>query len=103
MVTTPTSRRAALEAALLEGVAEPQVVVVINEASPVQSLNYVANASQLTRREREVVSAALQGMSTRTIARNMSISQYTVQAHLTAIFDKTGVRSRGELIAYLGV
>jgi DNA-binding NarL/FixJ family response regulator len=47
----------------------------------------------------EVLSAVLRGRPTRQIATAMRISEHTVQDHLKAIFDKTGVRSRAELPA----
>lgn len=102
LASTRTGSRAMLEAAALNGETAPQVVVVISAARPAESLRRLALAAQLTAREQQVVATALAGRSTRSIAGLLGISEHTVQAHLTSVFAKTGVRSRRELIGRLG-
>lgn len=40
----------------------------------------------------------MDGRSTKQMAQLLDVSPYTVQDHLKAIFRKTGVRTRGELV-----
>jgi two-component system, NarL family, nitrate/nitrite response regulator NarL len=51
----------------------------------------------LTRREREVVSLAVDGVKNREIARRLGLSEHTVKNYLFSIFGKLGVSSRLEL------
>jgi len=53
--------------------------------------------SSLTRREREVARLVSSGASNKDIARQLDISDRTVKAHLTAIFDKLQVQDRLQL------
>jgi DNA-binding NarL/FixJ family response regulator len=48
-----------------------------------------------------VAALVLHGQSTRQIVSKLHISADTVQEHLTAVFDKVGVRSRRELATTL--
>ena len=55
----------------------------------------------LTNREKEVIQAAADGMSTREIAETFFISQSTVKNHLASVFRKLGVNNRREAIALI--
>jgi DNA-binding NarL/FixJ family response regulator len=55
-------------------------------------------ADALTLREREVLSRAAEGLTNREIGHVLGISDRTVQAHLSHIFDKLGVASRTEAV-----
>jgi DNA-binding NarL/FixJ family response regulator len=57
-------------------------------------------ASRLTRRERDVIAAVLDGGSNKDIGRAFSLSEQTVKNHLSNIFDKLGVSNRLELALY---
>ncbi|MCP4571143.1 MAG: helix-turn-helix transcriptional regulator [bacterium] len=53
----------------------------------------------LSKRESEVMHLVQRGLSNKGIGEKLHISPNTVKTHLRAVFEKTGVRSRFELIA----
>lgn len=55
----------------------------------------------ITRRERDIVRGILQGRSNAEIAAALFISERTVETHVTNIYQKTGVRSRVQLLNLL--
>lgn len=52
---------------------------------------------RLSQRERQVAEAASRGSTNKEIARTMGITERTVKAHLSASFEKLGVRDRMQL------
>jgi two-component system, NarL family, nitrate/nitrite response regulator NarL len=59
----------------------------------------VENAVQaLTPRERNVLKAVFEGLTNKEIAANLQISESLVKAVLQQLFDKTGVRTRSQLV-----
>ena len=54
----------------------------------------------LTAREREILTAVVEGRTNREIAGQFSISEQTVKHHVTHIFDKVGVYNRLELAIF---
>lgn len=87
-----------LYATPLSGALADQVAVIIQPAAPHDVAPLIASAYRLTERERGVTELCLKGLSTKQIAAALHLSAYTVQDHLKSIFDKTGVRSRAELL-----
>ena len=75
--------------------------VVIEPSRPHELAWLRASAYGLSERERVVVDHVARGASTKEIAEAMFISEYTVQEHLSHIFDKVGARGRQTLIQRL--
>lgn len=53
--------------------------------------------SRLSEREREVAFAVAEGLTNKSVAQRLDITERTVKAHLSAVFDKFGVRDRMQL------
>jgi two-component system nitrate/nitrite response regulator NarL len=64
-------------------------------SGPKQPANY-----GLTKREMQIVTTIVAGLSNKEIARKFSLSEDTVKHHLTNIFEKVGVASRLELALF---
>ncbi|MFI1012799.1 LuxR C-terminal-related transcriptional regulator [Streptomyces sp. NPDC020965] len=97
----PNGQWLALHASLLDGRADGSVAVVAQPASPTEVIPLTLLAHRLSPREQEVALQAVRGLSTREIAQALFLTPATVQDHLKSVFDKTGVRSRRELVALL--
>ncbi|MGG0815843.1 helix-turn-helix transcriptional regulator [Paenibacillus alvei] len=76
----------------------PLLAVTFEPAGPSDTLRRMAEAFELSEREKQVLDALIRGLSTKEIALLLHISAYTVQDHLKSIFIKTGVTSRRELV-----
>jgi len=94
-----TGRWLSLHASRLCGPPAPQIGVVIEPTPAAQISPLLLNAYGLTTAQSRVVALVVKGHSTRQIVGELHISANTVQEHLTAAFDKFGVRSRRELVA----
>jgi DNA-binding CsgD family transcriptional regulator len=98
-VRTRSGRWAVLHASRLPGAGSAEAIaVIIEEPSPAELAPVVMMAYGLTKQEQKVTGLVCRGMSTREIAARLYITPNTVQDHLKSIFDKTGVRSRRELV-----
>ena len=75
-----------------------RVAVIVEPVRSARIIPLLMAAYGLTEREQQVTSLVLQGASTVGIAETLVVSTHTVQQHLKAIFAKTGVRSRRDLV-----
>jgi DNA-binding CsgD family transcriptional regulator len=98
-VRTRSGRWAVLHASWMSALIGDVIAVIVEEAAAADVAPIIMAAYGLTERERATTTLVCQGLSTRRIAAAMHLSPDTVQDHLKSIFDKTGVHSRGELVA----
>jgi DNA-binding CsgD family transcriptional regulator/GAF domain-containing protein len=90
-----------VHASPLHGGGQPSTVLILEEPGPGELTSLILASHGVTDAQARVVALVLRGYSTKQIARQLTISQYTIQEHLRAVFDKLGVRSRQELAASL--
>jgi DNA-binding CsgD family transcriptional regulator len=100
-VRTRTGEWVRLSASRLTGPVGGVVSVVLDPSRPASGAVARLAAHALTAREREIAVLVLRGRSTREISAALFLSPHTVQDHLKSVFDKTGVRSRRELVGLL--
>jgi DNA-binding CsgD family transcriptional regulator len=90
-----------IHASPLHGSGGPATVLILEEPRPGELTSLILASHGVTSAQERVVALVLRGYSTKQIVSQLSLSQYTVQEHLRAVFDKLGVRSRQELAATL--
>jgi len=87
-----TIRAAARGESLLPAAVVEKVVAHLAEPQPVE-------AGMLSEREREVLALLAQGVPNKEIAARLYITERTVKAHVSSLFNKLGVNSRTEAVA----
>ncbi len=97
-VLSRAGRWMVLHEAALVGSGARRVAVIVEPAHPARISTLLMAAYGLTEREQDVTRLVLQGNSTGEIGERLAVSRQTVQQHLKSVFDKTGVRSRRELV-----
>jgi len=61
----------------------------------------ISKWKSLTKREREVVKYLAQGLNNKDLALSLSISQKTIEFHITNILRKLEMNSRAEVIVWI--
>lgn len=100
-VQSKSGRWLVLYGTRLSGDADGCIAVIIQPAARSEVAPLVALAYGLSERECQVTRLCLKGHSTKEIAQTLGLSEYTVQDHFKSIFNKTGARSRGELVGQI--
>lgn len=83
----------------LSGPRSGSVAIILEPAPSIELAPLIVEAYGLSDREREITRAVATGRSDKEIAALLGLSRHTVADHLQNIYEKTSVRSRGELVA----
>jgi DNA-binding NarL/FixJ family response regulator len=81
-----------------ESVLHPNIIAKLLKRALTAPAEGHERSELLSERESEVFNLVALGMSNKEIAENLSVSQRTIKAHLTNIFNKLNVASRSEAI-----
>ncbi|MGH3713008.1 MAG: response regulator transcription factor [Micromonosporaceae bacterium] len=78
---------------------DSDIAVTIEETSPTDRLELFARAHGLSPRERDVLFHVAAGDNSKTIARQLYLSEHTVNDHVKSVLAKTGARTRQLLLS----
>jgi two-component system nitrate/nitrite response regulator NarL len=62
----------------------------------------IAQGVRMTKREREIITLIVEGLSNKEIAQRLTIATYTVKSHVHNILEKLALRSRLQIAMYAG-
>lgn len=96
----PSAAAGALVTALRCAGMPTYYLVVFRAPSSLEArVEQAAQLWDLTPRQREVLALVAEGFANKTIAIKLRCAERTVESHLTAIFDKSGINGRTALVA----
>jgi len=81
-----------------ESVLHPKIIAKLLKRATMAPVGEHKASELLTERESEILKLVTSGMSNKEIAEKLFLSQRTIKAHLTNIFNKLNVASRSEAI-----
>lgn len=84
-----------------ETLLKPEILqrVLQMQSTPAREENKESAHNPLTAREQEILKAVARGERNKEIAHNLGITERTIKAHLTTIYNKLGVDSRAAAVA----
>lgn len=94
-----SGRWVVLHASWMHAHGDDTIAVIVEAAAPHESAPMIMTVLGLTAREKTITGLVCQGLSTKHIANQLHLTTDTVQDHLKSVFTRTGVHSRGELVA----